>query len=94
MRKNAPDDLRQTCPILGTDSPRFQRCPRACRKARGRAFLLRCMHITRTARRALLLSPSGSGARRDTRHGDADGRYQDPQPDWADVLKRSGAKLE
>ena len=27
MRKNAPDDLRQTCPILGTDSPRFQRCP-------------------------------------------------------------------
>jgi hypothetical protein len=84
VRKNAPDDLRQTCPILGTDSPRFQRCPRACRKARGRAFLLRCMHITRTARRALLFK----------RHGDADGRYQDPQPDWADVLKRSGAKLE
>ena len=27
LRKNAPDDLRQTCPILGTDSPRFQRCP-------------------------------------------------------------------
>ena len=44
--------------------------------------------------RALLFKPERLGARRDTRHGDADGRYQDPQPDWADVVKRSGAKLE
>ena len=80
MRKNAPDDLRQTCPILGTDSPRFQRCPGPAGKpADGLSYCDACTLRGRHGARSYL-SPSGlaQGATRVTAMQTGDIRTPSP----------------